>query len=226
MGSGWSYHMVVRVPAQRSTHRIHKLYLITWPHLCLSPRLLPHRLKIAQPFYPELTLDHQTSLSSPTNTGPWFVSSTHVDPRVLHTHIWDHQVPCAKYLDSLHADGTTIYSVRKERERERGKNLCRAAKKDQVCTCTACFHVENRGCMYYNKGQSGLKLPARKDSLLRVYSSCAISGPATGQGCSFHSEVCDSIIVMSYDEAARTTDTRVRTRGRSAGLWLLCERRN
>ena len=88
-----------------------------------------------------------------------------------------------------------------------------------MCTRTVCFHVENWGCMFYNKGQSGLKLPARKDSLLRVYCSCAISGPATGQGCSFHSgEVCDSIIVMSCDEAARATDTRVRMRGRSAKL--------
>lgn len=59
-------------------------------------------------FYPELTLDHQTSLSSPAHTGPWFVSGTYVDPGVLHTNIWDHQVSCAEHLDSLHPDGTAI----------------------------------------------------------------------------------------------------------------------
>lgn len=153
-------------------------------------------------FHPELTLDHQTSLSSPANTGAWFVSSTHIDPWVLHTDVWDHQVPCAEYLDSLHADGTPVYSGKRERERSRRmeKNWYRAAKKDQVSICAVCIHVRWAWavCVYYSKDQSGLKSASKKDSLnvLRIYShklrGSAISGPPRVQGCSFHSEVCDS----------------------------------
>ncbi len=100
MGSQWS-HMVVRVTAQKSTYTIHKL---------------PNLLKMADSFYPELTLDYKTSLSSPTNTGAWFVSSAHVDPRVLHANVWDHQVPCAEYLDSLHTNWTAVCSGKRERK--------------------------------------------------------------------------------------------------------------
>lgn len=168
MGSRWSYYMVVRVPAHRSTQRIHKLYLITWPRLYLCalsfpPLLLPNLLKIA--LYQELTLDHQTSLSSPTNTGPWFVSSTHVDPWVLHTDIWDHQVACAEYLDSLHTNRTAVYAWKTERQRFRrmGKNLYRAAKKAK-CAQVQYMFMLGRGewGVYYSKGQSTLKSPARK----------------------------------------------------------------
>lgn len=86
-------------------------HLTTWLHLCALSFplwLLPNLFKEAHYFNPELTLDHQTSLSSPTNPSPRFVSSAHVDPWVLHTNIWDHQIPRAEYLDSLHADGTAI----------------------------------------------------------------------------------------------------------------------
>lgn len=96
--------MVVRVTAQWSTYTIHKL---------------PNLLKMADSFYPELTLDHKTSLSSPTNTGAWFVSSAHIDPRVLHTNVRDHQIPCAEYLDTLHTDWTAVYSGKRERVVER-----------------------------------------------------------------------------------------------------------
>lgn len=110
--------ITVRATAQMSTHRI---YLTT----------APSAKKFQISFYPELTLDDKTSLSSSANSCPWFVSSTHVDPRVLHTNIWDHQVSCTEYLDSLHTDGTAILAEKKEREqlKRMGKNLYTTRKR-------------------------------------------------------------------------------------------------
>lgn len=111
----------------------------------------PSATKCQIPFYPELTLDHKTSLSSSANTCPWFVSSTHVDPRVLHTNVWDHQVSCTEYLDSLHTDGTAILAERKERESswEGWERIYIWQEKgDQVCSCTVCVHCgeSEEGC--------------------------------------------------------------------------------
>lgn len=95
-------------------------------------------------FLPELTLDHQTSLSRPTNTGPWFVSSTHVDPRVLHAHIWDHEVPCAEYLDALYADGTPVCTEKQgQRENSHGAEPKRTRCAQTMCSCWVEGNVVN-----------------------------------------------------------------------------------
>lgn len=119
----------------------------------------PSATKCQIPFYPELTLDDKTSLSCPANACPWFVSSTHVDPRVLHTNIWDHQVSCTEYLDSLHTDGTAILAEKREREhlRRMGKNLYTTRKRrpNVLMNSMVALWLGWRG-MYCSKDQSGL----------------------------------------------------------------------
>lgn len=102
-----------------------KTLILSPDHSCIVGISFLLYTEIADSFYPGLTLDYKTSLSSPTNTSPWFVSSTHIDPWVLHTNVWDHQVPCAKHLDSLHADGTAVCSgeIREKAAEKDGKEF-------------------------------------------------------------------------------------------------------
>lgn len=84
-----------------------------WPYLPDRSRIaasvpLPPGAKVANHIHPDLTLDHQTSLSGPAHAGPGFVGGAHVHPRVLHADVRDHQVSGAEHLDSLHADGAAI----------------------------------------------------------------------------------------------------------------------
>lgn len=108
---------------------VHQL-ILSPEHSCIVGFSFSLCTETADSFYPELTLDYKTSLSSPTNTSPWFVSSAHIDPRVLHTNIWDHQVPRAKHLDSLHADGTAVCSgeIREKAAEKDGKEFTAAKK--------------------------------------------------------------------------------------------------
>lgn len=112
----------------------------------------------------------------------------------------------------------------KERERERkllkkmkGKNLRRQKR-------TSCAHVLNllmlgggeQGCEHYSKDQSRLKLPARKTN--RKYCTLqpqadrgsAICGPPEVKDAAFTVKCVILRILMSCDEPARNTDTKVR----------------
>lgn len=112
-------------------------------HSCIVGFSFSLCTETADSFYPELTLDYKTSLSSPTNTSPRFVSSAHVDPRVLHTNVWDHQVPCAKHLDSLHTDGTAVCSgeIREKAAEKDGKEFTAVKKKKKATRSTHVQHA-------------------------------------------------------------------------------------
>lgn len=150
--------------------------------------------KTADSFYPELTLDHKTSLSGPTNTSPWFVSSTHIDPWVLHTNIWDHQVPCAEHLDSLHTDGTAICSGEKG---EKEFTVCRAAKKGLVGERGVCTTVKIRVGLNRQQGIPVRRVVRLQPQVDRGSASC---GSPWGQGCSVHREVCGHWVCISVSD--------------------------